>query len=128
MTRRYSRARTLLRMAPWADVDLLRANLIKACEEIFAKWGDKTPPSYRKQFDDYLAGERATLPSAFDFQVTFVKVFRDTFSQYADDHGQELTMFYVTSEMIPGAKFMPLGRVLAGDETYKFRCYGYLTS
>lgn len=72
-------------MAPWADVDLLRANLIKACEEIFAKWGDKTPPSYRKQFDDYLAGERATLPSAFDFQVTFVKVFRDTFSQYADD-------------------------------------------
>lgn len=85
MALRYTRQKSLLKLAPWADLDLLREKLIEACEEIFVKWGDKAPATYRDRFDEFLTGHRGAIPNSYDFQVAFIKVLRTTYREYRDD-------------------------------------------
>ncbi len=85
MTWRYSREKTLLRVAPWLDADPLREKMIEAAKALFEKWGDRAPVQYQEQFDQFLAGERATFPNSYDFQLAFSKVFRNECRQHSTD-------------------------------------------
>jgi len=85
MTQRYTRAKTLLRLAPWADTDLLREKTIEECNALVERWGDSVGAPFRERYDQFLTGECPTLPSSYDFEVAFVRVVREACRPYCDD-------------------------------------------
>ena len=89
MNWRYLREKRLLRIAPWADIPLLREKVIEAAQAVLDKWiADENvgmAADYRNIFDEFLEDKRPTLPDLYDFQVAAQDAIYIVHKQYADD-------------------------------------------
>jgi hypothetical protein len=83
MKYKYSRLSRLLRLAPWADLDEIREDLIEQCKSIAQEY-----PSYDKHIKDierFDNGEVPTLPDRMRFHYALSSIVRMLYGNLHDN-------------------------------------------
>jgi hypothetical protein len=88
---------SLIRLAPWADLDEIREALIKDISVLKKYYSD----SDNKRFEQYIAGERSTIPTLMSHRLPFV--LSDLYGlTYHQDHMREDALSYINNYFFYG--------------------------